>query len=129
MPRRSADGDGAFQRPPGSGVYWARWKDHEGHVRAKRMGHGEKCRKLAMSYAAEQNQRAIERGLWPERFEEVPVVESWTVAEAIEYYQENSRASKRGMGHSFARDEGHAKYFTELWGNRVLQDIEAPRYP
>lgn len=116
MPRQSRWGSGVFEHPPGSRVFWARWQDHVGRRHKKRVGK----RTQAQAYRDKMVGLARERVLFPERFIALEKPASWTLHEAMSYYQEHTNAE----GGSKHRDQTHQRLLGALWGPRILQDID-----
>ena len=122
MPRRGKDGDGVFQKPSGSGIYWARWKDEKGDLHHQKIGPGEKSRQEAQRVVYRQRELARDRQLYPEKYAvPPPPPEQWTLKQAIEDYQLHSPAN-RDSG-SWLTDDLIGKAWIRLWGGRLVDDI------
>lgn len=114
MAANKTEDKGIFERPKGSGIWWARWKTWDDRDRRKKVG----SKKAALHYHQERRVEAlrIRNGLQPPP-EEVEKREL-TVSDLIERYD-----SEFALKKSYREDQRHARLWKRELGNKLASSV------
>ena len=110
-PRRKGRPRGIFERPLGSGIWWARYHDEHGREHRERVG----PRGLASEVYRKRKTEIAERRFFPERIRRREV----RVAEVIDDYLKRIERTHR----SYAESERHGALWKAALSGRTLREV------
>ncbi len=102
---------GVFERPKGSGLWWAVWYDEDGQKRRKKCG----PKRLALQFRAKMQNEVFERRHFPDRFKRKNV----SVSEIINDYL----SRKRGTLRSLVNWKRYAKQWKAILAGKSVRQV------